>query len=369
VSDLGLQMRPVEPPSGPARRRLHRRRVLAVIAVLAAAALLAAGLVAGIGRLLTAIGRPPDYTGPGTGSAVVQVQAGDTLSNIGARLHKAGVVKSEAAFRKAAKAEPKAASVQPGWYRMRQHMSGTAAVGLLLDPAAKIKSKVVVPEGTRLSGILDLISKNTEISMPSLQAAAANPAALGIPPYANGILEGFLYPATYEFGPGTSAADALRAMVARFNQEVTDANLVAGSAAIGHTPYEVVTVASLVEKEARVPDDYGKVAQVAYNRLLPSWNKPFGFDSTINYVLPQRQGDLRNSDLAMDSPYNSRTHLGLPPTPINSPGRAALDAALHPTPGPWTYFVTVDKSGHAAFSTTQEQFDKDTATSRANGVK
>jgi UPF0755 protein len=365
VSNLGLQMRPVDPP--PPRRR--RRRTLGILAVLGVAALLVAGLAVGAGRLLTAVGRTPNYSGPGTGSAVVQVHTGDSLTAIGQALTKAEVVKSEAAFKEAAKAEPRAQSVQPGWYRLRQHMSGTAAAALLLNPSAKIKSKVVVPEGTRLSGVLDLISKSTEISLPNLNAAAANPAALGIPPYANGLLEGFLYPATYEFGPDTTAADALRAMVARFVQEATDANLVSGSAAIGRTPYEVITVASLVEKEARVPDDYSKVAQVAYNRLLPSWNKPLGFDSTINYALPERQGDLRTSDLAVDSPYNSRTHKGLPPTPINSPGRAALDAALHPTPGPWTYFVTIDKSGHAAFSDTQAQFDKDVATSRANGVK
>src|SRR5204862_5341843 len=161
---------------------------------------------------------------------------------------------------------------------------------------------------------------------------------------------------------------ALRAMVDRFKQEADAAGLTKGAQTLGYSPYDVVTVASLIEKEARLQKDYAKVARVAYNRLKPSWGQAFGFDSTLNYLLPQRQGKLQSPDFRIDSPYNSRIHHGLPPTPIDSPGRAALQAALHPTPGPWVYFVTIDKAGNTAFATTKAQFDRDVARSRAHGV-
>jgi UPF0755 protein len=227
---------------------------------------------------------------------------------------------------------------------------------------------VVIPEGTRLSKILTLIHDDAGIPAADLDAASKNLAALTLPAYARGTVEGFLFPATYNLAPGTTAIKALQQMVARFNQEVVIDNLVSGAQALGYTPYDVVTVASLIEKEARLQKDYAKVARVAYNRLKPSWRQPFGFDSTLNYLLPQRRGKLQSSDFTIDSPYNSRIHRGLPPTPIDSPGHAALQAALHPTPGPWLYFVTIDKAGNTAFSTTKAQFDRDVARSRANGV-
>jgi UPF0755 protein len=157
-------------------------------------------------------------------------------------------------------------------------------------------------------------------------------------------------------------------MVDRFKLEASTDQLEQGARALGYTPYDVVTVASLIEKEARLQMDYGKVARVAYNRLKPSWGQAFGFDSTLNYAFPEAKGKLTSAELTSNSPYNSRIRHGLPPTPIDSPGHAALMAALHPTAGPWLYFVTIDKAGNTAFSTTKAQFDKDVQTSRANGV-
>jgi UPF0755 protein len=254
-------------------------------------------------------------------------------------------------------------------YQLRKHMKAALALTLLLDPKSRVLQRVVIPEGTRLSRILEIVNKQAGIALDDLEAAADKPSALGLPAYARGKLEGFLFPATYSFERGTTATAALRAMVSRFKQEATAIGLERGARALGYTPYDVVTVASLVEKEARLAPDYGKVARVAYNRLKASWGKPFGFDSTLNYLLPERKGALTGSDLKIDSPYNSRIHVGLPPMPIDSPGRAALEAALHPTPGPWLYFVTIDQAGNTAFSTTNEQFLRDKATSRANGVK
>jgi UPF0755 protein len=298
----------------------------------------------------------------------VTINVGDTAGRIGQKLHDAGVVKSAQAFRDAADSEPKSKSIGPGVYRLHKHMAADRALALLLDPAARVSLRVVIPEGSRLTKILASIHSQAGIPSDDLDAAAKNVSALGLPSYAKGNLEGFLFPATYTFEPGTTAKQALQAMVARFKQEADTDDLVSGAQALGYSPYDVVTVASLIEKEARLQKDYAKVARVAYNRLKPSWGQAFGFDSTLNYLLPERQGRLQSPDFRIDSPYNSRIHSGLPPTPIDSPGQAALMAALHPTPGPWLYFVTIDQAGNTAFSTTKAQFDKDVQTSRANGV-
>jgi UPF0755 protein len=348
------------------------RRRSGVIALLAGAVvLIVIGTTFAIGgsRIVNFFGPAPDYGGQGSGSVTVTINPGDNAAKIGAALKQAQVVKSAEAFRDAASSDSRSRSIAPGVYKLRKHMKASLALALLLDPKSRVFNRVVIPEGTRLSRILETISKQMHIPIADVQAAADKTASLGLPSYAHGKLEGFLFPATYAFEDATTPTQALRAMVLRFGQEAKATALESGARALGYTPYEVVTIASLIEKEARLPEDYAKVARVAYNRLKPSWGKPFGFDSTLNYLLPQRKGALTATDLQINSPYNSRIHTGLPPTPIDSPGRAAIEAALHPTEGPWLYFVTIDKAGHTAFSTTSAQFLKDKATSRANGVK
>jgi UPF0755 protein len=351
--------------------RQRPRRRSGVIALLAGAVVLilfGTAVAVGGSRIVNFFGPAADYGGNGSGSVVITVNSGDTAADIGTTLEKAGVVKSAEAFRDAARSDTRSRSIAPGAYKLRKHMKASLALTLLLDPDSRVFSRVVIPEGTRLSRILEIISKQMSIPLPDVTAAAAKTSALGLPAYARGKLEGFLFPATYSFEDSTTAVQALTAMVSRFKQEAKNIGLESGARALGYSPYDVVTIASLVEKEARLPADYAKVARVAYNRLRPSWGKPFGFDSTLNYLFPERKGALTASDLHADSPYNSRIHAGLPPTPIDSPGRAALEAALHPTPGAWLFFVTIDKAGHTAFSETNEQFLRDKATSRANGV-
>jgi UPF0755 protein len=231
-----------------------------------------------------------------------------------------------------------------------------------------VLAQVLIPEGTRLERILELLTSEADIPLAKLQRIVDNPTGIGLPSYARGELEGFLFPATYSFEPGTTARQALRSMVTRFKQEANSLDLESGAQALGYSPFEVVTVASLVEKEAKLTDDFGKVARVAYNRLQPSWGKPLGFDSTLCYIVSKQPCSLTQSDLAVDSPYNSRHHVGLPPTPIASPGSAALQAALHPTPGSWLYFVTIDKDGHNKFSDTYEQFQRDKEEAQRNGA-
>lgn len=358
MTDLDLVLPPMERSSArpPRRRRPRRsRQGLVLLVALALIAAVVGGGVFGVRKLVSAISPgPSDYPGPGSGTAVVQVHPGDTAADIGDALADAGVVKSVKAFRRAAAADPDSLALQPGYYRLKKQMTSVAALALMLDPASAVRSRVVVPEGSRQATVLALVQKGTDLSAASLQAAVRDPQVLRLPAYAKGRPEGFLFPATYSFSPDTSGAQALAQMVQRFDQAAGAVRLEAGARALGRTPYEVLTVASLVQAEAKLPADYPKVARVVYNRLAQ--RKDLELDSTINYVLPQRKGHLSTKDLRFRSPYNSYLNPGLPPTPINSPGELALKAALHPAPGPWIWFLTVDAAGRTAFTDSYERF-------------
>jgi len=372
VSDeLGLLDGDEDEPRRPGQPHYGARRLAVAIAAVAAVAVIVVAVVVvtrGLDSVRTFLGDPADYSGAGTGSVVVQIKDGDTLSRIGGTLHKAHVVKSTGAFTKAASANPKASTIGPGFYKLRMHMKASLAVALLLDPRSLVASRVVVTEGMRMDAILLRIAADTKIPLADLKKAAASPAALGVPSWGRGhSLEGFLFPATYEFTPTTTATQALSAMVSRFNQEMTTLGFVAAAQAHHRSPYDVLTVASIVQREGRLDSDFPKIAEVFYNRLIRHMN--LGSDATIYYVKPLNYGLLTASDLQINSPYNTRKFPGLPPTPIDSPGELALKAALDPPTGPYLYFVTIDKAGHAAFATTLDEFNQLVAQSRRNGVR
>ena len=355
-----------------ARRPNYFARRLAIVgvvlAVIVAGAVAFAVVTRGLDGVRSIFGAPADYKGSGSGSVTVQVKPGDTLSAIGRTLKTADVVKSVGAFTKVASSDPKAQTIGPGFYKLRHQMKASLALALLLDPKSLVASRVVVTEGMRSDAILQLIAKNTQIKLADLQAAAKNPAALGVPSWGQGHpLEGFLFPATYTFGPDTTATQALTAMVSRFNDTASSIDLAAQAQAHGRTPYQVLTLASIVQREGRLDTDFPKIAQVFANRLKRGM--PLGSDATLYYVKPLGYGLLTASDLRINSPYNTRTHVGLPPTPIVSPGEAALKAALDPPAGPYLYFVTIDKAGHAAFATNLNDFNRLVAQSRRNGVQ
>ena len=365
TDNLGLGVTTEDPHRRPSYGR--RRVAVALVALGVVAVLVVVGLLAKH-AFNSIFGAPADYSGNGFGSVQVVIKPGDSLTAIGQDLADAGVTASSGAFTDAADGNQRAASIGPGTYRLHKHMSGSAALALLLNPASLMQSRVTIPEGRRLADIITTIAADSEISTSDLQAAAKNPSALGVPAWGSGHpLEGFLFPATYDFQPGTTATQALTAMVTRFNQEASTVNLVAGANKVGLSPYEVLTLASIIEREGRLTADFPKIAEVFYNRLHR--NMALQSDATLFYALPPNHGPLTQSDLKLDTPYNTRTHTGLPPTPIASPGENALLAALHPAHGPYLYFVTIDKTGRAAFATTLDQFNQLVAESRRNGVQ
>ena len=364
MSDLADLVASGESRARPPRRR-RGLRVFALLLFLVVLVALTIGVVVG-GRAVLAARETPDYSGDGTGSVLVQVRPGQTASDIATTMRADGVVKSEKAFRKAATADARSRSVQPGFYTLHSHMSGAAAVALLLDPASRTRSRVTLPEGITLAVALQKIADATEVPLADLQQAAADPAALGLPAYAAGQVEGFLYPATYDVEPGTSAVNTLRLMTARYAKAAAELSLEARAAAIGQTPYAVLITASLIEKETAFAPDRPRVARVVYNRL--AINMPLQLDSTVNYIRTEKKARLSLDDLKQESAYNTYDNKGLPPTPIDSPGEAAIDAALNPAEGNWTYFVIVAKDGSSLFTDDYNVFVETKKQSKAAGL-
>ena len=345
-----------------ARKRQRRRRRGSHAAAFFALAFLVA--VVGGGGLLGYVALrsymiPPDYTGQGTGEIVVQIKDGDTVQAMGDRLQGAQVVKSSRAFLKVAKDDPRAQSIQPGFYTMRQRMAATAALALLLDPKSRAGNQITIPEGLRTSQIFQALSKKTGIPVREFQQAAKNPRGLGLPSYAKGRVEGYLFPARYDLSPNASAKAVLAMMVDRYKKVAADDDLVARAKLARLSPGTVMTMASLIQAESGRHSDMPKVSRVIYNRLRHDPPMKLAFDSTVLYGLGKFGIVASNQDLQSTSPYNTYKFDGLPPGPISSPGEAAIEAVFSPAEGDWLYFVTTDpKRGVTEFAETQEQFAK-----------
>jgi len=334
------------------QRRRRRRRLRTASVGLVALLLLGGGVLFAsepLREMVAQLTEPDDYEGTGTGSVLVRVEVGDSGRAIGATLAQAGVVKTASAFVDAASADPAAATIQPGTYELRQGMSAASALRLLLDPASLQSYRVTIPEGFTTKRALERIAAATDSSVEALTAAAADP-SVGLPPEAGGNLEGYLFPATYDFDVETTDAQVLAAMVARAGQAMD---------AAGVPPErrrEVLTIASLVQAEAASEEDMAKVSRVIANRLATGM--ALQFDSTVNYVTKKGGITTTDADRATADPYNTYLYPGLPPGPINNPGDAALAAALAPAEGSWLFFVVVDPdTGETRFATTKEEHD------------
>lgn len=301
------------------------------------------------------LGGPDDYAGQGTGKVVVEVPAGANGQQIANILASKDVVKSAEAFYQVSLNDPRAQAIQPGFYQLRKQMSAKAALSALVDKKNRVEGRVAVPEGANVDQIIELIEAGSEISKKDVVAALDKPQSLGLPKDAAGNPEGYLFPATYTVEPGTSATDLLKQMVAKAVDVYTSMDIASRAQGLGYSGAEIITVASLLEREAQRGEDFPKVARVLYNRL--DQGMALQLDSTVRYV-SKRKGDVFTTPEERDDPsqYNTYKHPGLPPGPIGSPGEKTIEAALNPAEGSWTYFVTVNlETGETVFSDTNEE--------------
>ncbi|GAA4342587.1 hypothetical protein GCM10023178_55670 [Actinomadura luteofluorescens] len=273
---------------------------------------------------------------------------------IGTTLKQHRVVKSSEAFVKTYNKETRASSIQPGFYQMRLEMSSAAAVALLLDPKSRAGNQVVIPEGRRAVEVFELLAKKTGISVKEFQAVAKRPKNLGLPSYARGKVEGYLYPGRYDLDPNGSAEQILKEMVGRYTKEAASVDLVAEARKAHMNPATVITLASLVQAEGGKPSDLPKISRVIYNRVDKGMK--LQFDTTVLYALNERRLTVTEKDLQTPSPYNTYLHAGLPPGPISNPGPDAIEAALSPEDGTWLYFIATDPTNKVTkFATTEQE--------------
>jgi UPF0755 protein len=316
------------------RRKSPARRVFLWTCLVVVVGAIVAGLL--VWRWLGDQIDPPGD--PGRQVAVI-VPEGATTDDIGALLEGEGVVTDAQIFRYYIRFRG-GGPFQAGTYTLQENSSMQQAIDVLSEgPAPPPFVEFTVPEGLTLPEITEAMAGGiSTLNVDTLnQLVASGQIRSRYQPPEIPTLEGFLFPETYRLDEGADELAALQVMVNQFDGVADQIDLAGGAARLGISPYQALVVASLVQEEAGIPEDSAKIARVIYNRLAQGI--PLGIDATICYALGERPCELTEADLQIESPYNSRTHAGLPPTAIAAPGRAALEAALTPAEGPWLYYV------------------------------
>ncbi|MBS4729401.1 endolytic transglycosylase MltG [Mycobacterium sp. SM1] len=380
-----------------AERQRRRRRIAGGFAIAVLIAVVVAAVFVGSRLWHTVLGPHNDYTGSGKRDVVIQIRDGDSTTAIGETLRNHDIVRTVRAFVEAARGNAKISSIQPGFYRLRTEIPAAGAVQRLVDPNNRV-GRLVIPEGRQLDdttdvqtnavtpGILTLISRATCVdldgdrhcvSVSDLRAAAgtAAPSTLSIPSWAirpvtnmgpdHRRIEGLIAPGTFNVDPSASAETILATLITAGTEKYGESGMADTAQAMSLSPYDVLVVASLVQRESD-PQDFPKVATVIYNRLREQ--RRLEFDSTVNYPLDRREVATSDADRAQPTPWNTYVSEGLPATPICSPGTDALRAAEHPDPGDWLYFVTIDKQGTTLFTRDYQQHLADVELAKRNGV-
>jgi len=348
-------------------------------------ALLVVGAAAGIGYFVlddsnsvlgSAVGQMADPMAPvdanDTARQTVTIPPGSTANDIGAELQQLGLVRSSLFFRVAADQAGVGGSLAAGDYELSRSMSTPEIIQVLAKGEVKRGLVATIPEGWRSEQIADRLQATGFASRDEFLQAVASPQSVPgfdvLPRPAASRLEGYLFPETYQVPQQVSGSRAAELMVRMFGQRVGAA--LQTSAEPKLTPQQVITLASIVEREAKVPSERATIASVYLNRLDHSM--PLQADPTVQYAIATRDGaaasaydywrKLTSDDLTISSPYNTYTHTGLPPGPICNPGEASIRAVLQPAQTDYLYFVaTNDGSGTHLFARTLDEHNANVA--------
>ncbi len=318
------------------------------------------------------IGRQVDPSGP-QGDLVgdVVIEPGTSRDGIASVLADRGVISNARIFALQAQLTGGGPWEAGRYVNFRSNSSFEEAAAVLDEGPVPPDARVVrIPEGTNAAGILEIIEESVPGVTASdlLTALASGEVTSRYKPAEVSNWEGFLFPDTYEFAVDATPVEILQTLVDR-NDEVLDSlDYDRAEALQGRSAYDLVTVASLIERETgQPPEERGQIARVIFNRL--DADEILGIDASNLYGLGRTSGELTASDLAVDSPYNLRLNRGLPPTPIASPGKASLEAAIRDPVGDWMYYVLVSNDPPTHFFTSSaEEFERVAQDSRERGV-
>ncbi|SEC22226.1 UPF0755 protein [Paramicrobacterium humi] len=355
-TDRSERRRRTQPP-GEEKKRSGHRWLWVTLTIVVIGAIVASGFYVWKTfepqiRAVVGMQEPTDYEGSGSGETYIVISEGDTGNDIAKTLAAEGVTMTSEAFYKLllqTKPEP---TFQPGTYKLKKKMSAKSALDLLLDPASRVENTALIREGLTGESVLQILADSTDISLEDFRAAVKDPTQYGVPSTAPSI-EGWLFPALYTFQPDATAESVIQTLVDRTVKSLDDAGVAKDDRE------RVLTIASIVQREARVDADFYKVSRVIENRL--DKDMLLQMDSTAQYGVNAGTDSVWSSKEALesDNPWNTYKRKGLPVGPISNPGDLAIEAATHPAAGDWLYFVTVNLStGETVFSTTHAQHEK-----------
>jgi peptidoglycan lytic transglycosylase G len=339
--------RPPRPGSGAlAALRWHPLRVVGALAILV------------ILWLLFALFQP--FHGDGSGRVVVTIPKGASVSEVGDILDEHGVVSSSNLFQVRATIAGKRSDLYPGRFVLAADMSYGAAIDELSTAPVKKVATITVPEGysrEQAAPLAEEAGLTGSYLDATVRSRYLDPAQYGGRNAKN--LEGFLFPDTFELKPNAPVADLVQLQLQDFKRRIKGVDM-SYAKSKNLTVYDVITIASMVEREAMVDDERPLVAAVVYNRLKDGM--PLGIDATTRFATGNYEDPLTESELAIDSPYNTRTTAGLPPGPIDSPGLASIEAAARPAKVHYLFYVVKPGAcGKHSFSSTEAEFEADVA--------
>lgn len=289
-----------------------------------------------------------DFEGPGVGEVVVRIEAGEDGVSVTNKLLEAGVIRDFDSFYRLL--IEKNAVFYPGSFMLKLQMSNQAALDGLSNASNAMTYKVTIPEGFRAVQIFEELAKVSGITASEFREVASDLDGLGIPETAPTI-EGYLFPATYSFDKDATARTIIEAMVARMKAELEKLGIAESDW------HAVLTLASIVQREAKLNEDFYKVSRVFANRL--DIDMRLETDPTISYSYSGKDMSEVSKEEQLEHGYNTYLIKGLPPGPIASPGSLAIDATLNPVDGDWLFFVTINlESGETKFSKTLAQHEE-----------